>query len=73
VNGILYVAGGQNLSAFLATVEAYHPATNSWMTKASMPAARYNTAGAVVNGVFYVVGGINTSATLLSTLEAYQP
>jgi len=76
INGILYAVGGQVTgNSFLATVEAYDPATNTWTTKAPMPTARYFLAAAAVNGILYAVGGTNspTGNSDLATVEAYDP
>ena len=74
-NGILYAVGGQTGNGFLATVEAYDPATNTWTTKAPMPTARYFLATTAVNGILYAVGGTNsqTGNSDLATVEAYDP
>ena len=71
VNGIVYAVGGWGASNYLATVEAYDPATNTWTTKASMPTPRFGLAVGVVNGILYAVGGY--VANSLATLEVYQP
>ena len=57
VNGVLYPVGGGG-SGYLATVEAYDPATNNWTAKAAMPTARNSLATGVVNGVLHAVGGL---------------
>jgi N-acetylneuraminic acid mutarotase len=80
VGGIIYAVGGNDAGGHpLNTVEAYHPATNTWTPGlASMPTARSQFAMGVVNGVLYAAGG-NTGVgftdpgTLVSTLEAYNP
>jgi hypothetical protein len=73
VNGILYAAGGYNMSGVpISTVEAYDPASDTWTTKASLPAARGATGGGVINGILYAAGGANESG-LLGTDVAYNP
>ena len=72
VNGLLYAVGGSNSSGFLATVEAYDPATNTWTSKASVPTRRSGVGVAVINGELYAVGGGNTAGAL-ATSEGYQP
>ena len=57
IDGKLFVIGGSQSNARLATVEVYDPATDSWTPKADMPTARKNSAAAVVNGIIYVFGG----------------
>src|SRR6266550_4402280 len=72
VNSVLYAVGGYNTSnGYLATVEAYDPATNTWTTKAPMPTARSGLGVGVVNGLLYAVGGY--SATYVTAVEAYDP
>jgi concanavalin A-like lectin/glucanase superfamily protein/Big-like domain-containing protein/Kelch motif protein len=73
VNGIIYAVGGYNSNGYLATVEAYDPATNTWTSKASMPTASYGLSTSVVNGVIYAVGGQNNNADVLGTVQAYDP
>jgi hypothetical protein len=45
---------------------------DTWATRASMPTARFYSAGSAANGVLYVVGGA-TGAGSLAMVEAYQP
>lgn len=45
---------------------------NGWVTKKSMPTARYNTSSKVVDGKIYVFGGTPGSG-MLKTLEIYDP
>jgi N-acetylneuraminic acid mutarotase len=77
VNGRLYAVGGYKSRTccpdpFIATVEAYDPATDTWTSKASMPTARGDFGVGVVNGILYAVGGQNSSGAL-ATVEAYNP
>jgi N-acetylneuraminic acid mutarotase len=69
VGGKLYAIGGQNLSAYLATVEAYDPINNSWTSLTPMPTARSQVAVGVINGFVYIAGGANGG--VLNTLERY--
>src|SRR2546422_970562 len=82
VNGILYAVGGEIVHAgvggyieFLSTVEAYDPSTNSWSSKAPLPAPRGGLTVGVVNGILYAVGGscCGPSGHPLGTVEAYDP
>ena len=64
VNGKLYAIGGTTINAS-ATMEALHanveefdPATNTWITKAPLPAVRGNYAAVAMNGKIYVMGGL---------------
>lgn len=57
VNGILYVVGGNNGSAGLASLDGYNPATNTWSSLAPMPSNRWLSEVGVINGQLYVVGG----------------
>ena len=71
VNNILFAIGGggeyMSNPPAMTTVEAYNPATNTWVTKAPMPSAHYlGLASGVVNDVVYVVAGD-------SSVLAYDP
>ena len=64
VNGILYVFGGfsskdrffQNWT-LPVIVEAYNPATDTWIPKKDMPVSRINFDVGVVAGKVYLIGG----------------
>jgi len=69
----IYVIGGFDNIAYLATVEAYDPLTQTWTTRAPMPTGRANPAAARANdGRIFVFGGRNGSASL-NVVEAYDP
>jgi energy-converting hydrogenase Eha subunit A len=70
INGTLYAVGGFT-SAALATLETYHPVSDTWTTKAPMPTARQVLGAAAINETLYAVGGRGSVA--LATLEAYHP
>ncbi len=76
INGTIYVAGGTNTCstppAPISTFEAYNPATDTWTSKAPMPAAMSGAASGVVNGILYVAGGWGSSGPS-ATLLAYNP
>ena len=60
INGQLFAAGGVlDGVAKVATALAYNASTNTWATKASMPAVRADAAGAAANGLFFVIGGLD--------------
>jgi N-acetylneuraminic acid mutarotase len=69
----IYVAGGEvtttELVGAFRAVEAYDPATNSWMTLPSMPMPRHGVAGAVIGNRFHVVSGMIQSAGALTFLD----
>ena len=73
INGVLYAVGGATGAGTpLTKVEAFNPGTNSWNTRASLPAPRWRTNGAVtINNVLYLPGGLATTHT--RTLYAYSP
>ncbi len=75
IDGILYVAGGNNGTQDDPSLQAYTIATNSWATLASMPGGRYQGDGAgVINGKLYVTGGWTTSPGLPNNnLWVYDP
>jgi N-acetylneuraminic acid mutarotase len=69
----IYVAGGEvttkELVGAFRAVEAYDPATNSWMTLPSMPMPRHGVAGAVIGDRFHLVSGMIQSAGALTFLD----
>jgi N-acetylneuraminic acid mutarotase len=74
-NNILYAIGGANAAGtVLRTVQAYNPGTNSWSTKASLPAPRQTGNGAgAINNIIYLAGGHDAAGALTRTLYAYNP
>jgi hypothetical protein len=50
-------------------VEAYNPATNSWITLPPMPMPRHGVAGAVIGNRFHLVSGMIQSAGALTFLD----
>ena len=75
VGGIIYVIGGYDQKVgFLATNEAYDPATDTWTTKARMPGERETSSSntAVVGEKLYVVGG-NARGYCSNMNQAYDP
>lgn len=74
INGLLYVAGGKDVSlTVVKTLEIYNPATNTWTTAKPMNSARVGPAYGVINGLLYVAGGNNQSNVSLTTVESYNP
>ena len=89
VNDVLYAVGGWNpdptgTTLTLATLEAYDPTTDTWITKAPMPTPRAELAVAVANGILYAIGGAGEPTPcdsepwrlcshMLGTVEAYDP
>ncbi len=69
----IYVAGGEvtttELVGAFRAVEAYEPATNSWMTLPSMLMPRHGLAGAVIGNRFHLVSGMIQSAGALTFLD----
>lgn len=69
----IYVAGGEVTTTALVgayrAVQAYDPATNSWMTLPSMPMPRHGVAGAVIANRFHLVSGMIQSAGALTFLD----
>ena len=71
----IYVAGGEvttkDLVGAFRSVEAFEPATNSWMTLPSMPMPRHGAAGGVIGNRFHVVSGMITSAGAMTFLDPH--
>src|SRR6187397_2146830 len=69
----IYVAGGEvtttELVGAFRAVEAYDPATNSWMALPSMPMPRHGVAGGVIGNRFHLVSGMIQSAGALTFLD----
>ena len=77
IGGQLYVVGGTQdipgpVSVF-ATLEVYDPVTDTWTTKASLPAPRHSMASAVIDGKLYLAGGFNVADESVATLLVYDP
>jgi hypothetical protein len=72
---IIYVIGGyDNDSLPLSAIQAYLPASNSWVTGlASMPTPRAFLGVASISDSIYAVGGLNSSIAGLCTVEVYLP
>jgi N-acetylneuraminic acid mutarotase len=61
-DGLIYVIGGgddTNQPVGDATVQVYHPATNTWTQGPSLYEPRAEAAGAIASGVMYVFGGVD--------------
>ena len=69
----IYVAGGEvttkELVGAFRAVEAYEPATNSWLSLPPMPMPRHGIAGAVIGNELHLVSGMIQSAGALSFLD----
>jgi len=76
VDGVLYVVGGLLPDEYvwaIADVWAYSPISDSWTTRAPMPAARASACCGVINGEIYVIGGNDAARLTFSTLYIYNP
>jgi N-acetylneuraminic acid mutarotase len=72
--GLLFAIGGVSAAgSVLTTVEAYNATSNSWTTKAALPAARWRGNGvATINGIIYLAGGVDgTRPGHKNTMYAY--
>ena len=69
----IYVACGEVTTTELVgayrAVEAFDPATNSWLTLPSMPMPRHGVAGGVIGNRFHLVSGMIQSAGALTFLD----
>jgi len=69
----IYVAGGEvttkELVGAFRAVDAYEPATDSWISLPPMPMPRHGIAGAVIGNEFHLVSGMIQSAGALSFLD----
>ena len=73
LDGLIYVAGGNDGSGLLATVEVYDPATDQWTARAPMQVARAHPALVAFDGRLYAIGGIGEGGAPLGTVEVYDP
>jgi N-acetylneuraminic acid mutarotase len=74
----IYVIGGDNYTCVpLTTVEEYVPDTNSWHTRAALPAGRWALGAATgADRRIYAIGGLGgepCGANVLGTVEVYDP
>jgi N-acetylneuraminic acid mutarotase len=72
---VLYAIGGATgAGGSLTRVQAYDVATNTWMNRAPLPAARNTTNGTgVIDGKIYVSGGIQGNDDFRDELFVYDP
>jgi N-acetylneuraminic acid mutarotase len=72
-NGLVFAIGGLNgAGSAISSVMGYNPSTNSWSSKAALPASRSTGNGAAtINGTIYVAGGQDAGGGLTRTLFAY--
>jgi hypothetical protein len=75
-NGKIYLAGGYSTTSVVTGTVGdqtweYDPATNSWATRAPMPATLGGPASAVIGGHLYLAGGRDPSNVALNTLYDY--
>ena len=74
INGIVYVPGGHNGDGiYTKSLYAYNPATNTWSSKAAMPAAIGCGGSGVLGGKLYVYGTCGPDGSSLGGLYAYDP
>ena len=67
-SGKLYVVGGSDGTASLASVESFDPASGTWSFCPSLSVPRANVSAAVVRNRLYAVGGFSGKA-FLDTME----
>ena len=73
MNGKIYVLGGAEEEAIVATLEAYDPAADAWEAKASIPLPVLAPGIAVMGSRIYVVGGQSNKAGALAEVLVYDP
>lgn len=67
--GKLYVFGGWDGQAYVATTYEYSPDTNRWSEKAALPTPRGHLGATVANDRIYIFGGKNTTEALSTTMQ----
>jgi N-acetylneuraminic acid mutarotase len=73
---MIYVFGGQRVGggAGITSVEAYDPATDSWLPRASMPGALLGMTANAVNDKCYLIGGSAAPGdNALNRVDEYDP
>jgi len=80
LDGIIYTMGGESFVAVHgwrvhSTVEAYDPATDTWIEKAPLMKPRYWGSAVALDGKIYVIGGLLDVAItqICKTMEIYNP
>jgi N-acetylneuraminic acid mutarotase len=73
VGGKIYVIGGRTGVEFLATVEVYDPATDTWSTGPSLPAACESPGIGLLGDEIYVAGGLEADHGTTSALKIFDP
>lgn len=70
---IVYVIGGNlgNGANFVATVESYDPATNTWKTEASMDGAKDFPGGGLIGTTIVVADGAPSGGVITGDTEGY--
>jgi N-acetylneuraminic acid mutarotase len=67
-------ADGTTVNGTLTTVEAYDPATNTWIARAPMPTGRRTMVVGTLNGRAQLLGGeITTTGAAFAANEEYDP
>lgn len=69
--GKIYAMGGYD-DAYICSVEAYDPSTNTWTEKVSMPVSKTHFQVEILDGKIYVIGGFSPTETA-SSMERYDP
>jgi N-acetylneuraminic acid mutarotase len=76
-DGRVLVAGGADANfnpTWLASVDIYDPATNSWQAAHPMSIARlYVAGGLLADGTVMIAGGLGADSGILQTAELYDP
>ncbi len=75
INGILYTAGGSDISLNTPNLTSYSFSTGSWTAKKSHAFSHGNTpAGGIMNGHLFIAGGRTLDgSSFTSSLEEYDP
>ena len=74
IDGMLYVAGGQEQFGNVDKLQVYNPFTDSWFQGPAMPAANAGSAGGAIGGRLYVATGMNPqNTTPVNTLHIFEP
>jgi large repetitive protein len=74
INGLIYVpAGIKGFGVASNTLYAYNPSTNTWATKAAMPAAGGCGASGAIGGKLYAFSGCDAGGSVGNRFDRYDP
>ena len=71
--GYIYLAGGNNGSTPVSSLEIYNPSLNLWSAESALPTAVSGAAAAYDNGKLFVFGGLTATGSVNTGVQIYSP